>query len=82
MTPSVEGELGGGFEGLECQQFVSVVFILFSTGGDLSRKAALEVVDQGVEAIKNGDDAFLIFERWNLNLNFLQCIRIKLRLTG
>ena len=58
MTPSSEGDdvIGGWcsgwlFERLESQQFVAVVFVLFSAQGDLGGQAALQIVDQGVEAI-------------------------------
>ena len=63
--PSLEGdgETGGWlFEGLEGEEFVAVVFVLFSAQGDLGGQAALQVVDQGGEAVKNGDDFFLNFK--------------------
>ena len=39
------------FEGLESQQFVAVVLILFSAQGDLSGQATPQIVDQGIKAI-------------------------------
>jgi len=66
ITPSSEGvgEIGGWLtEGVEGQQFVAVVFVLFSAQGDLGGQAALQVIDQGIKAVKNGDDLFLDFTR-------------------
>ena len=36
---------------MESQQFVAVVFVLFSAQGDLGGQAALQIVDQGIEAV-------------------------------
>ena len=43
--------MGWLFEGLESQQFVAVVLILFSAQGDLSGQATPQIVDQGIKAI-------------------------------
>ena len=66
FTPSSEGVnviggwcLGWLFERLESQQFVAVVLVLFSAQGDLSGQAALQVLDQGLKAVKNCDDLIL-----------------------
>ena len=37
--------------GFEVEQFVAVVFVLFAAEGDLSRQAALHVVEQGFKAV-------------------------------
>jgi len=73
ITPSSEGvgEIGGWLtEGVEGQQFVAVVFILFPAQGDLSGQAALQVVDQRVEAVENGDEFFLqlLWRKSNSNI--------------
>lgn len=51
-TSEGDGVTGGWlFEGFEVEQFVAVVFVLFSAQGDLSRQAALEIVNQGFKAV-------------------------------
>ena len=45
--------------GLEGEEFVAVVFVLFSAQGDPGGQAPLQVVHQGVKAVKNGYNFFL-----------------------
>ena len=49
-------------EGFKGEEAIAVVFVLFSAEGDLGGQAALQVLDQRVEAVKNGDDLFLDFK--------------------
>ena len=69
FTPASEGvDVIGGWclgwlvEGLEGEEFVAVGLVLFAAQGDLGGQAALEVVDQGIKSVENGDDLFLDFE--------------------
>ena len=45
------------------EQFVAIVFVLLSACGDLRGKPLREVIAEGVEAVKDGDDFCLDFER-------------------
>ena len=45
------------------QQLVPVILVLLSAGLDLGGQAAGQVIAEGVEAVEDGDDAVLFFQR-------------------
>ena len=47
------------------EQFVAIVFVLLSACGDLGGQSLREVIAEGVEAVEDGDDFCLDFERWD-----------------
>ena len=58
------------------QQFVAVKFILFLSGFDFGRQARSDVIAEGIEAVKDGNDALLFGEGRKWNLDFVQVLLI------
>ena len=52
---------------LEGQQLVTVVFVLLLPCGDFGGETVGDVVAECVEAVKNGNNTFLLFQGWNWN---------------
>lgn len=52
---------------LEGKQLVSVVLVLLAACRDFGRETRLEGSGQGLEAVEDGDDTELFFQRWDWN---------------
>ncbi len=60
----------------ECQQFVPVIFVLFLDCRNLGGQTMREVVDQCLEAVKDGHDFLLKFKWRNRDNIFSKAITI------
>ena len=58
---------------LEGKQLVSVVLVLLAACHDFGRETRLKGSGQGLEAVEDGDDAVLLFQRrdWNFEVFIL-----------
>lgn len=59
-------------EFFEGQELVAVVLVLFASGSDFSGQTGANVIDQGIKAIEDIDNALLFFNWRDRYFNFIQ----------